>query len=36
MFLQFFINALMRNIKIHNIFYMIEISKSMESDKFTC
>jgi hypothetical protein len=29
MFLNFFLNAMIRNIKIHNIFDIIEISKSM-------
>jgi hypothetical protein len=33
MFFNFFLNAMMRNIKIHNIFYIIEISKSMEPNK---
>jgi hypothetical protein len=27
------LNAMIRNIKIHNIFYIIEISKSMETNK---
>ncbi len=29
------LNAMIRNIKIHNIFYIIEISKSMEPNKCT-
>jgi hypothetical protein len=33
MFLNFFLNAMIRNIKIHNIFDTIEISKSMELNK---
>jgi hypothetical protein len=32
-FLNCFLNAMIRNIKIHNIFYIIEISKSMELNK---
>ncbi len=32
-FLKLFLNAMIRNIKIHNIFYIIEISKSMELNK---
>jgi hypothetical protein len=35
MFLQLVLNAMIRNIKIHNIFYVIEISKSMEPNKCT-
>jgi hypothetical protein len=30
MFLKLFLNAMIRNVKIHNIFDVIEISKSME------
>jgi len=30
---NFFLNAMIKNIKIHNIFYIIEISKSMEPNK---
>jgi hypothetical protein len=33
MFLKLFLNAMIRNIKIHNFFYIIEISKSMECNK---
>jgi hypothetical protein len=33
MFLNFFLNAMIRNIKIHNIFDIIEISKSMQPHK---
>jgi hypothetical protein len=33
MFLKFFLNAMIRNIKIHNIFDIIEISKYMELNK---
>jgi len=32
-FLIFFLNAMIKNIKIHNNFYIIEISKSMEPNK---
>jgi hypothetical protein len=32
-FLNFKKNAMIRNIKIQNIFYIIEISKSMEPNK---
>jgi hypothetical protein len=32
-FLKLFLNAMIRNIKIHNIFNMIKISKSMERNK---
>ncbi len=35
MFLNFFLNAMIRNIKIHNIFHIIEISKSMKLNKCT-
>ncbi len=35
MFLNFFQNAMIRNIKIYNIFYSIEISKYMEPNKCT-
>ncbi len=31
-FMKLFLNAMMRNIKIHNIFDIIRISKSMELD----
>jgi hypothetical protein len=34
MFLKLFLNAMIRNIKIHNIIDIIEISKSMELSKF--
>jgi hypothetical protein len=34
-FLIFLLNAIIRNIKIHNIFNIIEISKSMERNKCT-
>jgi hypothetical protein len=34
-FLKLFLNAMIRNIKIHNIFNIIKISKSMEPNKFT-
>jgi hypothetical protein len=33
MFLKLFLNAMIRNIKIHNILNIIEISKSMEPNK---
>jgi hypothetical protein len=33
-FANFFLNAMIRNIKIHNILNIIEISKSMEPNKF--
>jgi hypothetical protein len=33
MFLKLFQNAMIRNIKIHNIFYIIKISKNMEPNK---
>jgi len=33
MFLNFFLNAMIRKIKIHNIFSTIEISKSMKLNK---
>jgi hypothetical protein len=33
MFLRFFLNAMIRNIKIQDIFDIIEISKSMEPNK---
>jgi hypothetical protein len=33
MFLKLFLNAMIRNIKIQYIFDIIEISKSMESNK---
>jgi hypothetical protein len=33
MFLKFFQNAIIRNIKIHNILDIIEISKNMEPNK---
>jgi len=33
--LNFFLNAMIRNIKIHNILYIIGISKSMEPNKCT-
>jgi hypothetical protein len=33
MFLNFFLNAMIRNIKIQNIFDIIEISKYMEPNK---
>jgi len=32
-FLKLFLNEMIRNIKIHNIFDIIEISKSMEPNK---
>jgi len=32
-FLKQFLNAMIRNIKIHNIFYIIEISKYVEHIK---
>jgi hypothetical protein len=32
-FLKLFLNAMIRNIKIHNIFDIIEILKSMEPNK---
>jgi hypothetical protein len=32
-FLKPFINVMIRNIKIHNIFYIIGISKSIEHNK---
>ncbi len=32
--MKFFLNALIMNIKIHNILDIIEISKSMEPNKF--
>jgi hypothetical protein len=32
-FLKLFLNIMVRNIKIHNIFDIIEISKSMELNK---
>ncbi len=32
-FLNFFLNAMIRNIKIHNIFFIIGFSKSMEPNK---
>jgi len=31
--LKLFLNEIFKNIKIHNIFYIIEISKYMELDK---
>jgi hypothetical protein len=34
-FLKPFLNVMFRNIKIHDILDMIEISKSMEPNKFT-
>jgi hypothetical protein len=34
MFLKLFLNAMIRNIKIHNIFDIIEILKSMELNKY--
>jgi hypothetical protein len=34
MFLNLFLNAMIRNIKIHNIFYIIEISKFIKLDKY--
>ncbi len=34
-FLKLFLNAMIRNIKIHNIFDIIGISKSMEPNKCT-
>jgi hypothetical protein len=33
MFLKLFLNEIFKNIKIHNILYIIEISKYMELDK---
>jgi len=33
MFLKLFLNAMIRNIKIHTIIDIIEISKSMEPNK---
>jgi hypothetical protein len=33
MFLELFKNAMIRNIKIQDFFYIIEISKSMEPNK---
>jgi len=33
MFLKLFLNAMITSIKIHNIFYIIDISKSMEPSK---
>jgi hypothetical protein len=33
MFLKLSKNAMIKNIKIHDIFYIIEISKSMEPNK---
>jgi hypothetical protein len=33
-FLKLFLNAMIRNIKVQNIFDIIEISKSMEPNKF--
>jgi len=35
MFLKLFLNAMIKKIKIHNIFNIIEVSKSMEPNKFT-
>jgi pectate lyase len=35
MFLKLFLNAMIRNIKIHNILDIIEISKSIKIDKCT-
>jgi hypothetical protein len=35
MFLKLFLNAMVRNIKIHNTLHIIEISKSMEPNKCT-
>jgi type III secretion system FlhB-like substrate exporter len=34
MFLQLFLNAVIKNIRIHNIPDIVEISKSMELNKF--
>jgi hypothetical protein len=34
MFMKLFLNAMIGNIKIHNIFNIIEISKSMEPNKY--
>jgi len=34
-FLKLFLNVMIRNIKTHNIFDIIEISKSMEPNKCT-
>jgi hypothetical protein len=34
-FLKLFLNAMIKNIKIHNIFNLIEISKYMEPNKCT-
>jgi len=33
MFLNFLKNAMIKNMKIHNIFYILYISKSMEPNK---
>jgi hypothetical protein len=33
-FLKHFLNAMIRNIKIHHIFYIIELLESMEPNKF--
>jgi hypothetical protein len=33
MFLNFFLNAMIKKMKIHNIFDIIEISKYMEPNK---
>jgi hypothetical protein len=33
-FLKLFVNAMIKNIKIQNIFNVIEISKSMEPNKY--
>jgi hypothetical protein len=35
MFLKLFLNAIITNIKIHNILNIIEVSKSMELNKCT-
>jgi hypothetical protein len=35
MFLNFFLNAMIKNIKIKNILDIIKISKSMETNKCT-
>jgi hypothetical protein len=35
MFLKLVLNAMIMNIKIYNIFYVIENFKSMEPNKFT-
>jgi hypothetical protein len=32
-FLKLFLNAMIRNMKIHTIFYIIEILESMEPNK---